>query len=183
MPGETELSSFPAQEQGDNDPETAASTNNPQPADATPIPDQKYTPEASVAASPLETMAVSETESPSKTDETSVTVEATNASDPAETAAASGTVTASPEQAPTPAPSKNTPEPATGSPGAVPITKDPRADKTPMPSDIIGPVKPSDKPKETASGQDPGFEPTPTPGGGIIIDENGNIILPEIPIP
>lgn len=183
LPGKTEPGSFPAQEHGDNDPETAASTKNPQSAKSTPVPDQKYTPEASGVSNPSETMAVSETEVPSGTDGASATVEATNTGTPAETAAPFGTDTLTPGKDPTPTPSKNTPDPATASPGTVHTTKDPRADKTPKPSDIIGPVKPSDKPKETVPGQDPGFEPTPTPGSGIYIDENGNIILPEIPIP
>jgi hypothetical protein len=168
QPGETKQVSYSTPESGGN-----------APAEKTPVPAQKETPGPSGTAKPSETEYVQETEQPAETEGPSATVEAPDTGDPAgtpapsETDALSGTDGNTPGEESTPAPSGDTPDPATATPGEVSATKDPRDGKTPEPT---GQVKNTEKPKETETAT----EPTPTPGG-IIIDENGNIILPEIP--
>lgn len=177
----TERSASPAQEVKVTGTEITAPPEKTQSAYATPLPAQKATPEASGSSMPSETATVSGTGGPYRTEEAFETVEPANTGKPAETAAPSDNTAAPSDN--TAAPSDNTSEPATPSPGTVSNTKNPSTGNSPMPSDVIGPVKTGDKPRETGMIPGPVPEPTPTPGSGIYIDENGNIILPEIPIP
>ena len=181
-PGETEQGSFPTPENGDN-----------APAEKTPVPAHKETPRPSEApisqetaepqetAKPQETSNPGETDGPSETAGPAETAEAPETGNPGVTEKPAATEAPSTKD-PAPGPSDKTPDPATASPGTVPATKDPGGSKTPGPVGTVDPVKPTGKPTETCTGEAPSPEPTPTPGG-IVIDENGNIILPEIPIP
>ncbi|MBP5781742.1 MAG: hypothetical protein J6X34_10990, partial [Clostridia bacterium] len=73
--------------------------------------------------------------------------------------------------------------PSTASPAPVQPTKGPESSDTPGPSGNTDTVKITSTPTETDLKQSSAPDPTPTPASGIVIDENGNIILPEIPVP
>ena len=187
-PGETEQGSFPTPENGGN-----------APAEKTPVPAQKETPRPSEAPIPQETAElqetakpqdtsnpgeadpVAETDKPADTAGPSETAESPETGDPRVTEKPAATEAPSTKD-PAPGPSDKTPDPATALPCNVPATKDPGGSKTPGSVGTVDPTKPTGKPAETGTAETPSPDPTPTPGG-IVIDENGNIILPEIPIP
>ena len=176
QPGETGQASFPTPANGGNASKKTVPPEKPQPADPTPIPAQKVTPGQSGTSSPSETEYAPETAVPSAAGET------TDSGNPDESAGPSVTDSKTPETVPTPAPSDKPAGPSTASPVPVQPTKGPESSSTPGPSGNTDTVKITSTPKETDPKQSSTPDPTPTPGG-IVIDENGNIILPEIPVP
>ena len=171
--GDTEPSSFPAPGNGENATKTAAPVKETQSGVETPVDARKETPGPSGAP---DTSNLSETESVPRTDEAPATDVPTEIDESTETDV--------PTETGTDAPSGTDSHDSAGQPA-----------ETPGPTDGIDPSKPTDDPREASPlatlkpgatrdhGSEPGADPTPTPDNGIVVDEHGNIILPEIPIP